>query len=84
MRSPPFINSFIISVSVPIKEPSHKKRGKYMVTVHGIPLGRKAYIQWVAACFPKVIFNDTAITTPVPCSLQHDTFHLGWGRPEPR
>ena len=26
----------------------------------------------------------TAISTPVPCSLQHDTFHLGLGRPEPR
>jgi hypothetical protein len=26
--------------------------------------------------------NDTAISTPVPCSLQHDTFQLGLGRPE--
>ena len=33
---------------------------------------------------PKWIGNDTAISTPVPCSLQHTTFHLGLGRPEPR
>jgi hypothetical protein len=46
--------------------------------------GRKAYIQWGAACFPKGIVYDTAISTPVPCSLQHDTFHLDLGRPEPR
>jgi len=27
---------------------------------------------------------DTAVTTPAPCSLQHDTFHLGWVRPASR
>ena len=26
---------------------------------------------------------DTAVSTPVSCSLQHDTFHLDLGRPEP-
>ena len=26
---------------------------------------------------------DTAISTPVPCSLQHNAFHLVLGRPEP-
>ena len=76
-----FIHSFI-SVRVPNKEPSHKKQGKYLVTVHGAPRGRKAYIQWGAAWFPKGIIYDTAVSTPVPCSL-HDTFHLGLGRPEP-
>jgi len=35
------------------------------------------------AWFPKGIVYDTAITTPVPCSLQHNTFHLELGRPEP-
>jgi len=35
------------------------------------------------AWFPKGIVNDTAISTPVPCSLWHNTFHLGLGRPEP-
>ena len=32
---------------------------------------------------PQGIIYDTAITTPVPRSLQHDTFHLGLGRPQP-
>jgi hypothetical protein len=68
---------------VPNKEPSHVKQGKYLVTVHGAPRGRKAYIQWGAAWFPKGIVYDIAISTPVPCSLQHNTFHLGVGRPEP-
>jgi len=27
---------------------------------------------------------DTAITTPLPCSLQHDTFHLGLEDTKPR
>jgi len=78
-----FIHSFI-SVGVPKKEPSHEMRGKHTVAVHGAPRRRKAYIQWGAAWFPQGIVNDTAITTPVSCSLQHDTFHLGLGRPEPR
>ena len=60
------------------------KNGKYLVTVHGAPRGRKAYIQWGATLFPKGIIYDTAISTPVLCSFQHDTFHLGLGRPEPR
>jgi len=58
-------------------------QGKNMVTVHGAPRRRKAYIQWDAAWFPKGIVNDTAISTPVSCSLWRDTFHLGLGRPEP-
>jgi hypothetical protein len=57
---------------------------QHKVTVHGAPRGQKAYIQRGAAWFPKGIVNDTAITTPVPCSLRHDTFHIGLGRPEPR
>jgi len=57
---------------------------KHKVTVHGTPRRRKAYIQWGAAWFPKGIINDTAISTPVPCSPRQDTIHLGWGRPEPR
>jgi len=65
----------------PIKEPSRKKWEKNMVTIHGAPCGQKA-IQWGAAWFPKGIVYDTAVTTPVPCSLQHDNFHLGLGRPE--
>jgi len=55
---------------------------KHKVTVHEAPRRRKAYIQWGAAWFPKGIVNDTAISTPVPCSPWHDTFHLGLDRPE--
>jgi len=49
-----------------------------MVTVHRAPRGRKAYIQWGAAWFPKGMVYNTAITSPVPCSLQHDTSTLAW------
>jgi len=56
---------------------------KHKVTVHGAPHKWKVYIQWGVAWFPKGIFNDTAISTPVPCSPQHDTVHLGLGRPQP-
>ena len=56
---------------------------KYMVTIHGAPCGWKAYIKWCAAWFPKGTVDDFAITNQEPCSLQHDTFHFGMGRPEP-
>ena len=77
-----FFTSFI-SVRVPNKEPAHEKQGKHLVIIHGAPHGRKAYIQWGASWFPKGIVYDTAISTLVPCNLQHDTFHLGLGRPQP-
>ena len=83
LQSQWFIHS-LISVRVPNKEPSHEKQGRHLVTVHGAPRGRKAYIQWGVAWFSKGIIYDTAVSTPVLCSLQHDTFHLGLGRPEPR
>ena len=57
---------------------------KHEVLAHGAPHGRKAYMQWGVAWFPKGIVNDIAVSTPVPCSLRHDTFHLGLGKPEPR
>ena len=53
-------------------------------SVHGAPRGRKTYLPWGAAWFPKGIDCDTAIITPVPCSLQHHTFHLGLCKTEPR
>ena len=82
-----FIHSFIHSFMYVCRSP--KKVAllygvKHLVTVHGAPRRWKAYMQWGAAWFPKWIFNDTAITTPVPCSLRHDTFHLGLGRLDPR
>jgi hypothetical protein len=63
-----FIHSFL-SVRVPNKEPSHKKGEKYLVTIHRAPRGWKAYIQSGAAWFPKGIVFNTAISTPVPCTL---------------
>jgi len=36
-----------------------------------------------AAWCPKGIVYGTAITISVPCSLHHDSFHLGLGRQEP-
>jgi hypothetical protein len=55
----------------------------HKVTAHGAPSRWKEYIPRGADWFLKGIINDTAISTPVPCILQHDTFHLGLGRPEP-
>jgi hypothetical protein len=72
-----FIHSFI-SVRVPNKEPSHGKWGKRLVTVHRSPHGWKAYIQLGVAWIPKGIVYDTAVSTPEPCSLQRDKFHLAW------
>jgi len=67
-------NGLIICIylsEAPVKESFQETGGKHMVTVHGAPRLRKE------------IVYDTAVTTPVPCSLQHDTFHLVLGRPEP-
>ena len=76
------VYSFIYMSESPIRS-QRTNQGKYLVTVHGAPRGQKAYIQWVAAWFHEGIVYDTAVSTPVPCSLQHDTFHLGLRRPEP-
>jgi hypothetical protein len=73
-----------MSTGVPEKGPLLQNGEKHKVTVHGAPRGQKAYIQWGAALFPMGIVNDTAIATPVPCSLRHDTFHQGLGRQEHR
>ena len=62
----------------------HVRIGEKKVTVHGAPCRTKAYIQLGAAWFLKGIVNDSAISTPVPCSPRHDTFHFGLGRPGPR
>jgi len=72
-----------IHIESPFKELSHEMGGKHAVTIHRSPHEQKASTQWGAAWFPKGIIYDTAVTTPVPCSLQHDTFHVGLGRPEP-
>jgi hypothetical protein len=63
---------------------AHLQNGeKHRVTVHGAPRKQTAYILWGAAWFPRGIVNNTAISTPVPCSPRHNTFHLGLGRQNP-
>jgi len=66
----------------PLKELSYGRGGKPTVTLHQAPRGRKANILGMRPGSPKGIVNDIAVTTPVPCSLQHDIFHLGLGRPD--
>jgi hypothetical protein len=83
LQSQWFMHSFL-SVTGSNKEPSHGKRGKHLVTVHGAPPRRKAYIQCGETWFLEGVVYVTAVPTSVPCSLQHDIFHLGLGRPEPR
>ena len=39
------IQRFSLFIHFYLPEPSHENRGKYLVTVHGAPRGRKAYIQ---------------------------------------
>jgi hypothetical protein len=78
----PVVYSFIcISEDSPVKEISHETEEKGTVTIHSAPHIRKACVHWGAAGFPKGIVCDAGVTTPVPCSLQHDTVHFGLGRP---
>jgi len=55
-----------------------------MVNEHGALRGRKVYIQLGAAWFPRTTVYDTVIASLVPRSLQLDTFHLSFGKPESR
>ena len=70
----------------PVEEPFHKMGVNiWSPSTEPHADGRPTY-NWGVSWFPKGIVYDTATTTPVPCSPQHDTFHLGlgMGRPEPR
>ena len=69
-----------ISEESTVKELSHETGERYMVTVHRAPHKWKGIVWWGTAGFPKGIVCDTGITTPVPCSLPHNTFHFGLGR----
>ena len=77
-----FIHSYLSES--PKKEPFHEMGEKHTVTVHGDPNGWKAYIQCGVVWFPKEIVDSTSISTPLPCSLQHDTFRRSLGRPQLR
>jgi hypothetical protein len=73
-----------MSTGVPKKGVPLQNEEKLKVTIHRAQYGQRAYMQLSVALFPKGIVNDTAITTPVPCSVLHNTFYLGLGRPEPQ
>jgi hypothetical protein len=77
-----FTHSYL--TETPVKKLSQEPGGKHLVSVHGAPRGRKDFIQWGAAWFHKGMFYDTAVTSASLCSLQHDAFHLGLGKPQPR
>ena len=68
----------------PVKKNSHETSRKTYSQRPRSLTRTECLHQWGAAWFPKWIIYNTAITTPVPCSLQHDTFHFVFGRPEPR
>jgi hypothetical protein len=79
----PIVHSFISPYnyhSPQLRTSPMKEAGKHMVTIRGAPHGQNAYIQRGAAWF---IVCYQGISTPVPCSLQHNTFHLVLGRLEP-
>jgi hypothetical protein len=79
-----WLSPSFISVGVPNKKPSHKKRGKNIMSPFMDPhMDERPTYSGVRPDSPRGSFK-TAISTPVPCSLQHDTFHVGLGRPEPR
>lgn len=65
-----FIRSFIrVSQSPPVKELTHERGGKHIVTFNGDPRGRKAVIQRGAPWFLKGIVYYTAVTTPEVCRV---------------
>ena len=65
------LHTYIHTYRKNIRSPSMEPHMEWRPTYNGVRPG-----------FPRDFYN-TAITTPVPCSLQHDTFHLGLGRPQP-
>jgi hypothetical protein len=82
LQSQLFIPSFI-SVRVPSKGPSHEKKGENIWSPSTEPHvdGRPTYSGvWPGS--PGVSFMTQQSLPQCHCSLQHDTFHLGLGRPE--
>ena len=65
LQSQWLIHSFISLKSPKLRNPS-TKWGKIYGHRRRSPSGRKGVVY------------DTAVTTPVPCSLQNDTFDLAW------
>jgi hypothetical protein len=82
-EKPHLRRQWFIYIWVLNKEPSHEKTGKTFGHRPRSPTWTEDLHTLGAAWFPKRIVNDTAVSTPVSCSPQHDTFHLGLGWPEP-
>jgi hypothetical protein len=68
---------FLWSILVP------QQLGNETVTTHRAPYGWKAYIWQSVVWCPNGIVCDIAITISVPCSVQHNSSHLGFSGPEP-
>ena len=77
-----FIHS--LSLRVPISPMKWVGGGNIWLPSVEYHMDRRPYIHWGVAWFPMGIVYDTAVSTPVPCSLQHDTIHFGLSRPELR
>jgi hypothetical protein len=78
----PMVHSVIIPQSPQLRT-SPMKWGENIRLPSTEPhVGGRPCTQWDVAWFPMGIVYDIAVTTPVPCSLQHDTFHIALGRPE--
>jgi len=67
-----------VSVRVPNKKPSHEKRGKYLITVHGVPRGRKATYNGVRPGSPRGSF--TTLQSLPQCHVSFSTIlsTLAW------
>jgi len=61
----------------PIKDPSHEKRGKHTVTIHGAPRGQKGYIWWGTVWFPKGIVYCSHYPSAIKPSARYLTPWLG-------
>jgi hypothetical protein len=78
-----FIHSYLLES--PLKELSHNTRVKEYGHRPRSPTRTEGLHTMGCGLVPQGDRSATLLlTTPVPCSLQHDTFHLGLGRPEPR
>jgi hypothetical protein len=75
--------SFIYVCQSQKRRPPTKWGKKNLQSPSRSPTQKEGYIPWRATWFPKEIFNDTAINTPVPRSLQQETYHLFLCRQEP-
>jgi hypothetical protein len=80
-----FTYSFIhISRSPQLRSSPKNTGGKKQSLSTGPHADKRPTWNWVRPDSPRGSFTTLLLTTPVPCSLQDNTFHLGLGRPEPR